>query len=72
MGALVVCGVLLAAFFAMVAFRPRGVDPEVMRNRENLRRRNIWAQAGGLTYPHELADGRVRWYHVNRDPALDL
>lgn len=72
MGALAVCGCVAFAIF-LIALATQPVDADRLlddaRNRDNLRRRNIHLAAGNLSYPHELADGRVRWYRVDHDPV---
>ena len=73
MGALVVCGALIGAFAVCCVILDRGIrrlDQE--RNRRNARVARLHANAGNKWYPHEMADGSVRWYAVDRDYAVDL
>lgn len=39
------------------------------RNRWNHKVRLIYVNAGARWYPHEMADGSVRWYDVHLDYA---
>lgn len=66
---MIVLAVLFAAFLAWIALHERTHvdDAEDERVCENLRRQRIHAQAGNLMYPHELADGTVRWYNIGHD-----
>ena len=77
MGALVVCGVLLVALVVLVALWEGPVTSmlarmEAQRNLSNVRVCIIHRHAGNKWYPHEMADGSVRWYRTDHDDAVDL
>jgi hypothetical protein len=68
--ALIVVG--LSAYLACwLVPRPTPRDPREMSNAHV---RQVWEDAGSLTYPHEMSDGKVRWMNVygSHGNALDL
>ncbi len=69
---LIVVGLFIMSWLIV---KPRGrAVPKVdlSRSLSNARVRQVYRDAGIYWYPHELASGKVRWYRVFYDDAVEL
>ena len=66
MGALLVCGGMIIAFCVVAVFFRNAKVVAVADEREtwNAYAMHLWLDGKPGFYPHELADGTVRWYRV--------
>lgn len=76
MGALWVLAVLCVVALVFWAFsmpvKAILAKMEAQRHMSNVRVCIIHRHAGNKWYPHEMADGSVRWYRTTDDDAVDI